>query len=78
MTELPFQRERPDATVATPLALRELQAYGALLDARSPSEFEDDHLPGAVNVPPDEVRTLVPQLVPDRAAEIVVYCFDDG
>jgi rhodanese-related sulfurtransferase len=36
------------------------------------------HLPGAVNVPPDEVTTLVPQLVPDKGAEIVVYCWDDG
>lgn len=36
------------------------------------------HLPGAVNVPPDEVTTLVPQLVPDKDAEIVVYCWDDG
>ena len=34
------------------------------------------HLPTAVNVPPDEVTTLVPQLVPDKAAEIVVYCWD--
>ena len=36
------------------------------------------HLPGAVNVPPDDVTTLVPQLVPDKGAEIVVYCWDDG
>jgi rhodanese-related sulfurtransferase len=36
------------------------------------------HLPGAVNVPPDEVTTLVPRLVPDKGAEIVVYCWDDG
>jgi len=36
VTELPFQRERPDATVATPLSLRELQSFDAILDARSP------------------------------------------
>ncbi len=36
------------------------------------------HLPGAKSLPPDQVRTIVPQLVPDRAAEIVVYCWDDG
>ena len=36
------------------------------------------HLPGAVSLPPDEVTTLAPQLVPDKGAEIVVYCWDDG
>src|SRR5687767_10221619 len=35
------------------------------------------HLPGAINLPPDQVTTLVPQLVTDRAAEIVLYCWDD-
>jgi len=40
--------------------------------------YRKHHLPGAKNAPPDEVTTLVPRLVPDRAAEIVVYCWDDG
>lgn len=49
MTELPFQRERPATLVATPLSLAQLRAYDAILDARSPSEFAEDRLPGAVN-----------------------------
>ena len=36
------------------------------------------HLPGALNLPPDQVNTLVPQLVPDKDAEIILYCWDDG
>ncbi|HUQ28064.1 MAG TPA: tRNA 2-selenouridine(34) synthase MnmH [Usitatibacter sp.] len=61
MTELPFQRERPDAQASTPLSLSELQAFDAILDARSPSEFAEDHLPGAINVPvlDDDERALV-------------------
>lgn len=51
MTELPFHRERPDALVATPLSLAELRAFGDILDARSPSEYREDHLPGALSVP---------------------------
>ena len=51
MTELPFQRDRPEAKVATPLTLEAMHAFDEILDARSPSEFEDDRLPGAVNVP---------------------------
>jgi tRNA 2-selenouridine synthase len=58
---LPFHRERPEAKVATPLSLAELGAFGAVLDARSPAEFAEDHLPGAINVPTldDAERALV-------------------
>lgn len=34
------------------------------------------HLPGALSLPPDQVATLVPELVPDKDAEIVLYCWD--
>ena len=36
--------------------------------------FEDAHLPGAINIPHDEVRELAPALLPDRSAPIVTYC----
>jgi rhodanese-related sulfurtransferase len=36
--------------------------------------FRKTHLPGAVNLPPDQVRELAPQMLPDKGAEIVVYC----
>jgi rhodanese-related sulfurtransferase len=36
------------------------------------------HLPGAVSLPFEQVTTLVPSLVPDRDAEIVLYCWDFG
>jgi len=43
------------------LALGRLDAFGAVIDVRSPSEFAEDHLPGAVNWPvlDDEERKLV-------------------
>ena len=70
MTELPFHRERPEASVATPLTLAELCAFGAILDARSPSEFAEDHLPGAINTPvlDDEERAVVGTLYKQRGA----------
>ena len=51
MTELPFHRDRPESSVATPLSLAELGAFDDILDARSPSEYAEDHLPGALCVP---------------------------
>jgi tRNA 2-selenouridine synthase len=49
--ELPFHRERPEGKVSTPLALADLQRFDAIIDARSPGEYTEDHLPGAVNAP---------------------------
>ena len=33
------------------LGIRELRDYSLVIDARSPREYADDHLPGAVNLP---------------------------
>lgn len=70
MTELPFHRDRPEAVVATPLALAQIRAFDAVLDARSPSEFAEDHLPGAVNTPvlDDEERALVGTVYKQRSS----------
>ena len=48
-------------------------ARGAVwLDVRYPSEYRYDRLPGAVNVPLNEVRNSFPVLLPAR--EYIVYC----
>jgi len=36
--------------------------------------YEEAHLPGAINLPHDQVDELAPQLLPDKDREIVVYC----
>lgn len=36
--------------------------------------YEHVHLPGAINLPPDDVKELAPTLLPDKNADIVVYC----
>jgi len=45
-----------------------------VLDVRTPAEYRDGHVPGAVNVPHRELEDRLPELdlPPDR--EIVVYC----
>ncbi len=70
MTELPFHRERPESSVATPLALEELRRFEAVIDARSPSEFREDHLPGAISVPvlDDAERALVGTVYKQQSA----------
>ena len=43
-----------------------------VLDVRPPDEFAEGHLPGAVNIPPDELEARLAEL--DPALEIVAYC----
>src|SRR5262245_23115172 len=45
-----------------------------LVEALGAAYFDDAHLPGAVNIPPDQVDRLAPRLLPDKGARVVVYC----
>ena len=45
-----------------------------LVEAQSPMMYEDAHLPGAVNLPPNRVAELAPAVLPEKDAEVVVYC----
>lgn len=43
-----------------------------LLDVRTPEEFAESHIPGAVNIPVDELRRRLGELPRDR--EVAAYC----
>ena len=45
-----------------------------LAEALPEKYFRDWHLPGARHLPHDEVDRLAAQVLPDKSAEIVVYC----
>ncbi|WP_331767296.1 rhodanese-like domain-containing protein [Embleya sp. NBC_00896] len=45
-----------------------------VVDALGGEYYAKQHLPGAVALVRDEVDTLAPTLLPDRAAAIVTYC----
>jgi len=70
VTELPFHRDRAESAVGTPLTLADIEAFDDVLDARSPSEFAEDHLPGATSAPvlDDEERALVGTIYKQRSA----------
>ena len=45
-----------------------------ILDVRRPDEYAEGHIPGAINVPNEEIGTAeIPEL-PDKAQLILVYC----
>jgi rhodanese-related sulfurtransferase len=45
-----------------------------VLEALPAMYFEAEHLPGAENLPLDDIERLAPTLVPDRSTAIVTYC----
>jgi rhodanese-related sulfurtransferase len=52
---------------------RQRVANGAVwLDVRFPAEYQQDRLPGAINIPLSEIRNAIGPLDPSR--EYVVYC----
>jgi rhodanese-related sulfurtransferase len=46
-----------------------------VVDALPPMAYAHSHLPGAINLPPSSIDpVIVARRIPDRFAEIVVYC----
>jgi len=44
-----------------------------LLEVLPPENYRQSHLPGALNMPPEQVRTLASELVPRNDMEVIVY-----
>ena len=45
-----------------------------LIDTLPESAYRKSHLPGAINMPSDDILAEAPKRIPDRDADIVVYC----
>jgi rhodanese-related sulfurtransferase len=70
--------DRPaEAGVMVPADLAVLLEKGSapvLLDVRSPEEYAAGHIPGAINVPYDEIPSRLAELAEYRDVDLVVYC----
>ena len=56
------------------LARMESDENYILLDVRRADEFESGHIPGAVNLPNEEIGTEEIPSLPDKAQTIYIYC----
>ena len=45
-----------------------------VLDVRTPQEFAEGHVPGAINIPHDQVEARLAELAGARDKDLVVYC----
>lgn len=50
------------------------QKQVTLVETLAPERYREAHIPGALNIPPEQIRQLAPQLLPNKDAEIVTYC----
>ena len=55
-------------------ALQQRLGAAILVEALPEKYWREWHLPGARHLPHDQVRALAPSVLPERDAEIVVYC----
>jgi len=65
-------QEYADVTVAEAKALIEGKPDMVILDVRTPSEFDDGHIEGAINIPVDYLAERLDELSKDD--ELLVYC----
>ncbi|MCX7825380.1 MAG: rhodanese-like domain-containing protein [Verrucomicrobiae bacterium] len=60
-------------------AAREYLRQGAkVIDVRSVEEYRERHVPGAVNIPLDELEQRVRKEAPDKSAVLLLHCLSGG
>ena len=69
-SELSFQQISMDAAI-TQMAEED---NSILLDVRTPEEFADGHIPGAINIPNESIGENDITELPDKEQRIYVYC----
>ena len=52
-----------------------LRAGAQLVEVLPPAEYDDEHLPGAINIPLGQIDREAAQHL-DRGRPVIVYCWD--
>ena len=68
--------ERPRPRPHSPSLIQENKANSnfVILDVRTPEEFQEGHIEGAVNIPHTEIREKISGVTKDKGQIIVLYC----
>lgn len=74
------EHPEPEATIGRAELASRLSGPSppALFEVLPRGYWRKHHLPGAISAPPAEAVGVITAAVPDRRAEIVVYCWDAG
>jgi phage shock protein E len=60
--------------VSAAKAKEDLKRGAIVVDVRTPAEFNSGHLNRAINIPFDDVETLVPRRVTDKGQVVLLHC----
>jgi phage shock protein E len=55
-------------------ALAHLKGGALVIDVRTSSEFSSGHLPNAINLPLDQIETVLPRRIKDKSQVILLHC----
>ena len=70
------QMEEQDITLDE---LKQFQNEGAIvIDVRSPQEYREGHIDGAISIPEYEIKKKIENILLDKDKNIVVYCSSGG
>ena len=61
----------------TPIDAKKIMDSGEehiILDAREQDEYDEGHIPGAILIPYTEIENRAEEMIPDKDAQILVYC----
>ncbi|MDO4906230.1 rhodanese-like domain-containing protein [Neisseria sp.] len=64
----------PNSSTAAQSAVRPAKAAGIWIDVRSPEEYRQGHLQGALNIPADKIGAEIAAASPDKNAPVNLYC----
>jgi Rhodanese-like domain len=66
---------RMESTISTKDLKSKLdQKQVTVVETLAPERYREAHIPGAMNIPPERIKELAPQLLPNKDAEIITYC----
>lgn len=69
--------DAPQATIAPDQLAHRVEKKDAtlvVLDVRTPEEFAQGHIPGAVNIPHDQLPNRLAEIAGAKTKDVVVYC----
>jgi rhodanese-related sulfurtransferase len=55
-----------------------LRENAKIVDVRTESEFRQEHVPGAINVPLSDLEDRISREIPDKNQVILVHCLSGG
>ena len=65
-----------DRTISTKDLKAKLDRKDAIkvVETLAPERYREAHIPGALNIPPEKIKELAPQMLHNKDGEIVTYC----